>query len=55
MDMASSRKKKALAGTQALVNGNPPEIPAKPRAIDSELFSIQQRLYLVADATTVSF
>jgi hypothetical protein len=32
-----------------------PEIPAKPRAIDSKLFSIQQRLYLVADATTVSF
>jgi hypothetical protein len=54
MDMASSGKKKAPAGTQALIVGNPPDIPARPRAIASELFSIQQRLYLVADANTVS-
>jgi hypothetical protein len=54
MDTASSGKKKTLAGTQALVAGNPPDIPAKPRAIASELFSIQQRLYRATDATTVS-
>jgi hypothetical protein len=51
---ASSGQKKTLAGTQALATGNPPDISAKPRAIASELFSIQQRLYRVADATTVS-
>jgi hypothetical protein len=54
MDTASSGQKKTLAETQALAAGNPPDIPAKPRAIASELFSIQQRLYRVADATTVS-
>jgi hypothetical protein len=45
-------KKKALAGTPA--PGNPDVIPAKPIAIASELFSIQQRLYRLADATNVS-
>jgi hypothetical protein len=54
MDTASSGKKKTLAETQTLATGNPPAIPAKPVAIDSELFSIQQRFYRVADATTVS-
>jgi hypothetical protein len=41
MDTASSGKQKAPAGTQALAAGSPPEVPAKPRAIASELFSIQ--------------
>jgi hypothetical protein len=41
MDTASSGKQKAPARTQALIAGNPPEIPAKPRAI--------------ANATTISF
>jgi hypothetical protein len=50
VDTASSGKKKALAGTPA--PGNPDVIPAKP--IASELFSIQQRLYRLADATNVS-
>jgi hypothetical protein len=53
MDTSSSGKK-TLAGTQTLAAGNPPAIPAKPMAIASELFSIQQRLYRMADATTVS-
>jgi hypothetical protein len=51
MDTASSKKKK-LAGVSA--PGNPDAIPAKPIAIASELFSIQQRLHLLADATNVS-
>jgi hypothetical protein len=51
MDTASSKKKK-LAGVPAA--GNPNAIPAKPIAIASELFSIQQRLHLLADATNVS-
>jgi hypothetical protein len=51
MDTASSKKKK-LAGV--LAPGNPDAIPAKPIAIASELFSIQQRLHLLADATNVS-
>jgi hypothetical protein len=51
MDTASSKKKK-LAGVPA--PGNPDAIPAKPIAIASELFSIQQRLHLLADATNVS-
>jgi hypothetical protein len=52
MDTASSGKKKTLAGVSA--PGNPNVIPAKPIAIASELFSIQQRLYRLADATNVS-
>jgi hypothetical protein len=52
VDTASSGKKKALAGTPA--PGNPDVILAKPIAIASELFSIQQRLYRLADATNVS-
>jgi hypothetical protein len=52
VDTASSGKKKALAGTPA--PGNPDVILAKPIAIGSELFSIQQRLYRLADATNVS-
>jgi hypothetical protein len=51
MDTASSKKKK-LARVPA--PGNPDAIPAKPIAIASELFSIQQRLHLLADATNVS-
>jgi hypothetical protein len=51
MDTASS-KKKTLTGVPA--PGNPNVIPAKPIAIASELFSIQQRLYRLADATNVS-
>jgi hypothetical protein len=54
MDTASSSKKKALARTQTIATGNPPAILAKPVAIASELFSIQQRLYRMADATTIS-
>jgi hypothetical protein len=57
VDIASSSKMKALAetltaGTQTA--DNPPAIPAKPIAIASELFSIQQRLYHLAEATNVS-
>jgi hypothetical protein len=52
VDTASSSKKKALAGTPA--PSNPDIIPAKPVAIASELFSIQQRLYRLAKATNVS-
>jgi hypothetical protein len=51
MDTVSSKKKK-LAGVPA--PGNPDAIPAKPIAIASELFSIQHRLHLLADATNVS-
>jgi outer membrane biosynthesis protein TonB len=54
MDTASSGKQKALVGTQVLVAGSPSDVPAKPRAIVGELFSIQQRLFLVSNATTVS-
>jgi hypothetical protein len=52
MDTASSGKKKSLARTPA--PGNPDVIPAKPIPIASKLFSIQQRLYRLADATNVS-
>jgi hypothetical protein len=52
MDTASSGKKKSLAGTPT--PSNPDAIPAKPIAIASELFSIQQKLYHLADATNVS-
>jgi hypothetical protein len=51
MDTASSKKKK-LTGVPA--PGNPDVVPAKPIAITSELFSIQQRLHLLADTTNVS-
>jgi hypothetical protein len=51
MDTASSKKKK-LTGVPA--PSNPDAIPAKPIAISRELFSIQQRLHLLADATNVS-
>jgi hypothetical protein len=50
MDTASSKKKKL---TGDLAPGNPDVVPAKPIAIASELFSIQQRLHLLADATNV--
>jgi hypothetical protein len=52
MDTASSGKKKKLVGVPA--PGNLDFIPAKPIAIANELFSIQQRLHLLADATNVS-
>jgi hypothetical protein len=52
MDTASSGKKKTLAGVPA--TGNADVILAKPIAIASELFSIQQSLYRLADATNVS-
>jgi hypothetical protein len=51
MDTASSKKKK-LTGVPT--PGNPDVVPAKPIAIASEIFSIQQRLHLLADATNVS-
>jgi hypothetical protein len=51
MDTASSKKKKL---TGVLTPGNPDVVLAKPIAIASELFSIQQRLHLLADATNVS-
>jgi hypothetical protein len=51
MDTASSKKKKL---TGVLAPGNPDVVPAKPIAIASELFSIQQRLHILADATNVS-
>jgi hypothetical protein len=54
MDTASSGKRKAPTETQALAAGSPLEIPVKPRAIASELFNIQQRLFLVFDVSTVS-
>jgi hypothetical protein len=54
MDTANSGKQKVPAGTQALIAGNPSDISAKPRAIASELFNIQQRLFLVSDATNIS-
>jgi hypothetical protein len=52
MDTASSGKKKKLA--RVLAPSNPDVILAKPIAIASELFSIKQRLHLLADATNVS-
>jgi hypothetical protein len=52
VDTASSSKKKTLAETPAL--GNPTAIPAKPIAIASKLFSIQQRLYRLSEASTGS-
>jgi hypothetical protein len=54
MDTASSVKLKAPVGTQALAAAGPPDVLTKPRAIASELFSIQQRLFLTSNASTVS-
>jgi hypothetical protein len=51
MDTSSSKKKK-LIGVPA--PGNPDVVPAKTIAIANELFSIQQRLHLLADAINVS-
>jgi hypothetical protein len=51
MDTASSKKKKLI---RVPAPGNPDVVPAKPIAIASELFSIQQRLHLLADATNLS-
>jgi hypothetical protein len=51
MDTASSKKKK-LTGVPP--PGNPDVVPAKAIAIASELFSIQQRLHLLADAINIS-
>jgi hypothetical protein len=51
MDTASSKKKKL---TGVLAPGTPDVVPAKPIATASELFSIQQRLHLLADATNAS-
>jgi hypothetical protein len=52
VDTASSGKKKTLARIAAPSNLD--VILAKPVAIASELFSIQQRLYRLAEATNVS-
>jgi hypothetical protein len=54
LDTASSSKKKSLAGTSALGNPDTEVIPAKPIPIASELFSLQQRLFCLAEATNVS-
>jgi hypothetical protein len=54
MDTASFGNPKAPTKTQALAVGGPPEIPVKLRAIASELFKVQQNLFKIADATTVS-
>jgi hypothetical protein len=54
MDTVSSGKLKVPVGTQSLAAGSPPEVPVKSRAIASELFNIQQRLFLVNNATIVS-
>jgi hypothetical protein len=54
LDTASSSKKKSLAGTPALGNPDTEIIPAKPIPIASELFSFQQRLFRLAEATNVS-
>jgi hypothetical protein len=51
MDTASSKKKKL---TRVLASSNADVVSAKPIAIASELFSIQQRLHLLADATNIS-
>jgi hypothetical protein len=54
LDTASSSKKKSLAGTPALGNPDADIILAKPIPIASELFSLQQRLFRLAEATNVS-
>jgi hypothetical protein len=48
---ALARRKRWLG---LLLLANPGVIPAKPITIASELFSIQQRLYRLANATSVS-
>jgi hypothetical protein len=53
MDTTSSGNPKAPAKTQALIAGGP-EIPVKPRVIASEFFKVQQNLFQITDATTVS-
>jgi hypothetical protein len=53
MDTASSNNPRALAKTQTIASGSS-EIPANPQIIASELFNVQQRLYQVVSATTVS-
>jgi hypothetical protein len=54
LDTASSGKKKSLAETPAPGNPDAAVIPAKPIPIGSELFSLHQRLFLLAEATNVS-
>jgi hypothetical protein len=54
LDTASSSKKKSLAGTPAPGNPDTEIIPAKPIPIAIELFSLQQRLFRLAEATNVS-
>jgi hypothetical protein len=54
LDTASSSKKKSLAGTPAPGKPDTEIIPAKPIPIASELFSLQQRLFRLAEATNVS-
>jgi hypothetical protein len=54
LDIASSGKKKSLAGTPASGNPDAEVIPAKPIPIASELFSLQQRIFRLAEATNVS-
>jgi hypothetical protein len=54
LDTASSGKKKSLAGTPALGNPDADVILAKPIPIASKLFSLQQRLFRLAEATNVS-
>jgi hypothetical protein len=54
LDTASSDKKKSLAETSAPGNPDAGVILAKPIPIASELFSLQQRLFRLAEATNVS-
>jgi hypothetical protein len=54
MDTSSSDNPKAPVKTHALAAGGPPEILAKPRAIASQFFQVQQKLFLISDATNVS-
>jgi hypothetical protein len=53
MDTASSGNPKVPTKTQTLASSSS-EIPAKPRVIASEFFKVQQNLFQIADATTVS-
>jgi hypothetical protein len=54
LDTASSGKKKSLDGIPAPGSPDADIIPAKPIPIASELFSLQQRLFRLAEATNVS-
>jgi hypothetical protein len=54
LDTASSGKKKSLAGTPAPSNPDADIIPAKPIPIASEIFSLQHRIFRLAEATNVS-